>query len=448
MVRSALIRPRLHDSLQNLTPLGCLRPQDRATGDMETDPSAPPADGQEQVGQQMYELAQKLHLVPDWEPSRPLLKQLNQAGYQFSRAIAVPYWRDISLPKWPVLCLSLAGFCSGVGLAALAGLFSLSSTGPGCQATGAGCSAQAIAQLPNFEPLTGAERDGFWSRQAKAWKSTQFPIQPLYQALAELWVIRAQLRQPATMSPLETQGWVNHLEQQIQDLTQLQLAQMLAGLYQVPTIQAAIQLAQAIPPDRPYYAYAQTLIPAWQQTKQQAEDRPYLKTAQQLALDGKVEGLKAAIVEAQQVFPGRASRGEAQALIFRWTRQVQTLEDQPILEQARTLARQNKLEDAVRVASQIPPGRVLSATAQALVDEWSNQLYLASDQAVLDQATALADQLYLTRAIELAAQISPERPLYPAARAAIADWEQRRAEFWRLHAAEAGEPSDFTASSW
>lgn len=448
MVRSALIRPRPQGSWQNLTRLDCLRRQDKTTDSMGTELPAPPADVQEQLGQQIYELAQKLHLVPDREPSRPLLKQLYQSGYKVSRAIAVPYWRDISLPKWPVLCLSLAGFCGGVGLAALVGLFSLSPTGPGCQATAAGCLAQSTAQLPGFEPLTGAERDGFWLRQAKDWKATRFPAQPLYQSLAELWVIRDQLRQPATMNPLETQTWVTHLEQQIQDLTQLQLAQMLAGLYQVPTIQAAIQLAQAIPPDRPYYAYAQTLIPAWQQASQQAEDRPYLMTAQQLALDGKVEGLKAAIAEAQQVLPGRASRREAQALIFRWTRQVQALEDQPILEQARTLARQNKLEDAVRVASQIPPGRVFSETAQALVDEWSNQLYLASDQAVLDQATALAEQLYLTRAIELASQISPERPLYPAALAAIADWQQRRAEFWRARAAEAGEPSDFTASSW
>lgn len=447
MVRSALIRPRLQGSLQNLTRLDCLRQQDKTTDNIGTEPPAPPADVQEQLGQQMYELAQKLHLIPDREPSRPLLKRLHQSGYQFSMAIAVPYWRDISLPKWPVLCLSLAGFCGGVGLAALIGLFSLSSA-PGCQATDTACSAQSTVQLRGFEPLTGAERDAFWLRQARGWKANQFPTLPLYQSLAELWVIRAQLRQPARMRTLKTQEQVNHLEQQIQDLTQLQLAQMLAGLYQVPTIQAAIQLAQAIPPDRPYYAYAQTLIPEWQQASQQAEDRPYLKTAQQLALAGKVEGLKAAIAEAQQVLPGRASRGEAQALIFRWTRQIQTLEDQPILEQARTLAKQNKLEDAVRVASQIPPGRVFSEAAQALVDEWSNQLYLASDQSVLDQATAMADQLYLTRAIELASQIAPQSPLYQAALAAIADWQQRRAEFWRARAAETDEPSDFTASSW
>jgi hypothetical protein len=106
------------------------------------------------------------------------------------------------------------------------------------------------------------------------------------------------------------------------------------------------------------------------------------------------------------------------------------------------LAQKNDLEAAIRVASQIPPGRVFSETAQTLVSAWSHQLDLASGQALLDKASALADQLYLTRAIDLASQISPDQPLYKQAQELIADWTVRRTEYWRAQTGETTQGTD------
>ena len=207
----------------------------------------------------------------------------------------------------------------------------------------------------------------------------------------------------------------------------------------------AIDLAQTITPDRPQRVYAQTLIADWRKAIQQAEDRPYLVAAQNLAKTGEIKQLKAAIVLAGRIPLGRALRPEAQNAVFDWQQQIQTIEDQPFLKQAQALANQKKLKEAIQAAAKVPPSRALSKDAQALIQTWTVQVQTAEDQPILIQANALADQGSLGSAISTAAQIAPDRALYAEAQAAIGRWDAQLARLEaQQQASRRSKPADPT----
>jgi uncharacterized protein (UPF0548 family) len=113
-------------------------------------------------------------------------------------------------------------------------------------------------------------------------------------------------------------------------------------------------------------------------------------------------------------------------LIAKWTRQVQTIEDQPILNQARALAKQSKWTEAIQTANKIRADRALYKDAQAAANDWIAQIQIAQDQSLLDEARGLADRGRLTRAISLASEIGYGRALYDDAQSAIARWSDQR----------------------
>jgi hypothetical protein len=163
-------------------------------------------------------------------------------------------------------------------------------------------------------------------------------------------------------------------EAQLQATTQLQYANLLADLGQRDALQNAIAQAEQIPPNHPRRLQAQTLVAHWKQEVQRVEDQPYLLFAQQLAKAGSIEDLKLAIAEAGKVNPGRALRNKAQGLIYDWTKQIQVLEDQPLLAEATTQAQQGNLTAAIRIAAQIPASRALYYEAQAAIAGWQAEL--------------------------------------------------------------------------
>ncbi|UBF26092.1 hypothetical protein K9N68_31940 [Kovacikia minuta CCNUW1] len=266
----------------------------------------------------------------------------------------------------------------------------------------------ALQGLPRGIPAPDA-RDVLWFSRAQPLVNNQITRGPLYEQLWQLWLVLSQIRQIKPNSPLyaQTKGLFPKLERQIQDVTQLQAATMVASWWQIPTFQLAIQMAQGIAPDRPRRVYAQTLVSMWKADIQRVEDRPLLTQAQQYAATGKPETLRIAIAYAQQIAPKRPLRVEAQTAIAQWTQQIQLIEDGPLLEQAQTFAKQQRLGDAIRVAAKIRPGRSLYKEAQTAIQDWTYQLQVAQDRPLLDQATALAGQGQLTSAINTAAQIAP-----------------------------------------
>ncbi|MEO0869657.1 MAG: hypothetical protein AAFY17_14710 [Cyanobacteria bacterium J06642_11] len=72
--------------------------------------------------------------------------------------------------------------------------------------------------------------------------------------------------------------------------------------------------------------------------------------------------------------------------------------------------------------------------AQSSIKEWTNQIQVAEDRPILDEAEDLAFQGRLSDAIAVAARIAPGRALYPEARNSIAVWDAERAYVESLRA--------------
>ncbi|NJL21505.1 MAG: hypothetical protein HC895_12840 [Leptolyngbyaceae cyanobacterium SM1_3_5] len=115
------------------------------------------------------------------------------------------------------------------------------------------------------------------------------------------------------------------------------------------------------------------------------------------------------------------------------------MEDQPILDEARSIASQGRYSQAIVVASRIQSGRDLHDEARSEIRRWRYQILVAQDRSILRQARALASVDSLTMAIDKASQIPPGRPLYGEAQASIAEWAVRRQEIWNMWAGESGE---------
>ncbi|MEQ8540776.1 MAG: hypothetical protein RIB93_25390 [Coleofasciculus sp. D1-CHI-01] len=236
------------------------------------------------------------------------------------------------------------------------------------------------------------------------------------------------VRQLDDKSPVQTSAAAQAIqwEAQLQDRLQLRLAKITASFEQRPLLQMAIEQAALITPDRPQRIEAQTHIAQWRKQIQHIDDRNTLRTAQQLATGGTIDQLNAAVTQARKIEPGQPLRPEAQSAIAQWNRQIETLEDQPILDLARAFAQRRDLIAAISTANQIRPGRMLYAEAQSAIAQWVAQIQTAQDRPILEAAAALAAQGRFDAAIATAAQIPPERALYQQAQAAIALWKSQQ----------------------
>ncbi|MBW4466902.1 MAG: hypothetical protein KME07_15870 [Pegethrix bostrychoides GSE-TBD4-15B] len=214
---------------------------------------------------------------------------------------------------------------------------------------------------------------------------------------------------------------------QMDNLIQLKYASATARFEHPAMLGLAVQQAQQISAQAPRRLQAQTLIAHWQQEAQRVEDQPIVNRAMRLAKGGTIESFKAAIAAASQIPLGRALRQQSQTLIASWRVQIQTLEDRPKLEQATDLAQQGKLEQAIQTASQIGAGRALYRNAQNAIADWRYQqvvdIQTAQDQPILDQAMAQAASGQLSAAIRTASRIGSGRALSSRAQSSIRQWE-------------------------
>ncbi len=188
-------------------------------------------------------------------------------------------------------------------------------------------------------------------------------------------------------------------------------------------LEAAIASLQKLETDRPLYNKAQQLINRWQR---ETEDIVRLERARTFASSGLGTDLKTAIAEAQQIPGGNPRYQEARNEIRRWTRQVETIEDQPYLDRAAQIANFGgiaPLQEAIQEASRIAPGRALYKQAQQKIAEWTDSIQRQQDQPYLDQARALANSGNLPAAVAAAQQIKSGRSLYKDAQSEIRGWQ-------------------------
>ncbi|MBF2074452.1 MAG: hypothetical protein IGS50_11920 [Synechococcales cyanobacterium C42_A2020_086] len=299
-------------------------------------------------------------------------------------------------------------------------------------------------QIPLHLSLPAAAKDlvTFSHAHQRVAESLQDP-QPSWKQVWNLTEAIAAMQQISTDSLVykEAQVQLQVWQAELEDMTQLQLAAMLAGIGQKPALEAAIERARQVAADRPRQAQAQSLIATWQQKIEQLEDRPYLQRAHQLAAAGQIPNLQQAIAQAQVIPSHRALWSEAQSQIMTWQRQIEILEDQPLWNQAKALADRGKLEEAIQAAAAIRPERALYLEVQASVETWKaklREIQIAEDQKLLDQARDLASRDRLTLAIEVASQIAPGRALYFEAQGLIGIWLKERDSIWKTWATEDG----------
>lgn len=276
---------------------------------------------------------------------------------------------------------------------------------------------KVLERIPLNTPQYNEAQD--WIRLSRASQTVkQNTIIALVDALAAV-------RQIDSKSPIYKKAaqYAAQWQLQLQDLMQLQAAQIFASSEQRDGLELAIDQAARIAPGRPQRLKAQTLIAHWRKQNQQVEDRHHLSAAQQIAQQGTLAALKAAVARASQIQLGQPLRISAQTAIAGWNRQIQTLEDQPILDLAQTHAQRQDWRAAIATASSIRPGRALYPQAQQAITRWVTQVQIIQDRPILEAAMALAAQGRLDAAMAMAAQIAPERALYKQAQAAIVRWQ-------------------------
>ncbi|HEY9833256.1 MAG TPA: hypothetical protein V6D26_22070 [Stenomitos sp.] len=214
------------------------------------------------------------------------------------------------------------------------------------------------------------------------------------------------------------------LEDQKADLIDLAQALSTASSGTSSDLERAIALAQKLQSGRPLYNKAQGFINRWQR---ETEDVARLERARMYAESGLVPDLKTAIAEANQIPNGNPRYSEARKDIARWTAQAETIEDQPYLDRAEQIAGfggSASLQEAVQEASRIPPGRALYKKAQGKIAQWTDTIQREQDQPFLDQARTLASSGNLPDAIAAAQQIRAGRSLYKEAQNEIRGWQR------------------------
>ena len=214
------------------------------------------------------------------------------------------------------------------------------------------------------------------------------------------------------------------LEEQADDWYQLASAGASADTGTIVALEVAIEEAERIETNSSVYYEAQELIERWHL---EIEGLHYLIQARELARPGDITSLAAAIDQAELIPQVNPRYQEAQSEIGGWRSKIQTIEDQPILDRARAIASGGTIgawEGAIAEARLISRGRALHQEAQNLIRRWRGNIERQEDQPILDQATSLAYAKNYPAAIDVAQQIGSGRVLYDEARGKIKAWQQ------------------------
>ncbi|MFM2026418.1 MAG: hypothetical protein RLZZ339_1135 [Cyanobacteriota bacterium] len=193
---------------------------------------------------------------------------------------------------------------------------------------------------------------------------------------------------------------------QVQDLKILSEARDLAQAGTIEQYSAAIAKAGEVPRNNPLWSQAQQEIGSWNRQIQVIEDRPILERAREIALPGDINSLSNAIIQARAIANNRVLYRDAQREIRDWQARIERMEDQPILDQAQALANLKDYSTAIETANQIPPGRALSGEASQNIRRWRRELRASQNLQQANQLAATGTAEGLTRAIALVTNIS------------------------------------------
>ena len=224
----------------------------------------------------------------------------------------------------------------------------------------------------------------------------------------------------------EAQQLIARWQLEIQDVSRLEKARNLASQGTVNDLTAAISEVQLIPGNNPRATEARQEIGRWRGQVESIEDRPYLDRAEQIAINEDVISLQTAIAELNQIRSGRALYPEAKKKIRLWTAKIERIQDQPYLDQARALADSGNLTTAISEAQKIASsGRALSAEAQSSIDTWQDQIRAKESWQKAKQVAVTGTPEALVQAIQLANRVSSRNILRLDVNIAIDQWSQQ-----------------------
>ncbi|MBE9258627.1 chromosome segregation ATPase [Dolichospermum sp. LEGE 00246] len=224
----------------------------------------------------------------------------------------------------------------------------------------------------------------------------------------------------------EAQQLIARWQLEIQDVSRLEKARNLASQGTVNDLTAAISEVQLIPGNNPRATEARQEIGRWRGQVESIEDRPYLDRAEQIAINEDVISLQTAIAELNQIRSGRALYPEAKKKIRLWTAKIERIQDQPYLDQARALADSGNLTTAISEAQKIASsGRALSSEAQSSIDTWQDQIRAKESWQKAKQVAVTGTPEALMQAIQLANRVSSRNTLRLDVNIAIDQWSQQ-----------------------
>lgn len=213
------------------------------------------------------------------------------------------------------------------------------------------------------------------------------------------------------------------LQNRVEDWQILANAGSSAQLDTVFGIEEAIEEAKKLKKNSKYYPLTQRLIGRWQL---EIEDVRHLSKARELAEVGTVAGLNSAIAEARLIPSANPRYNDAQQEIYGWRREIQTIEDQPVLDRAKELSYSNNVsawQRAIAEASLITSSSPLYGEAQGYINTWRANIQRIEDQPILNEADSRANVEQYSAAISIASKISSGRALYSDAQNRIARWQ-------------------------
>jgi hypothetical protein len=214
------------------------------------------------------------------------------------------------------------------------------------------------------------------------------------------------------------------LQERNQDWMILANAGASAQLDTVFGMEEAIEEAEKLEKDSEYYRLGQKLIRRW---TLEIDDVAHLAKARELARVGTIANYNKAISEAKLIPNANPRYAEAREEIAQWQRQIQTIEDRPILNRARELSYGNTIEAwrrALAEVSLIASSSPLYNEAQGYARSWRANIQRIEDQPLLDEAESFANINNYPAAIETAKRIGSGRALYSEAQSRIALWQQ------------------------
>jgi hypothetical protein len=230
----------------------------------------------------------------------------------------------------------------------------------------------------------------------------------------------------------KSQNLIARWQLEIEDVSRLEKARNLASQGNISDLSSAINEAQQIPSNNPRAKEARQEVSHWRSQIETIEDQPYLDRAQQIAVLEDINSLQAAIAEASQIHNGRALYSEARNKIRTWTAKIQQIQDQPYLDQARSLADNGDLGNAIKTAQKIASsGRSLAPEAQKSIDDWQNQIRGKQNWQKAKTVASAGTPEALVEAIRLANQVPQSSDVRSDATDGIDQWSQQLLEIAR-----------------